>query len=85
VPIIGEAERKEKEGHEEDYKGDLMFVSHLKAPAGESSFTKNRTLKEQQEYLPAFACREDLMKILWENQGTYPHCLIIYMHSVMLR
>jgi len=27
-----------------------------------------RTLKEQREYLPAFACREDLMMIIRDNQ-----------------
>lgn len=28
-------------------------------------------MKEQREYLPAFACREDLMRIIRENQGLY--------------
>ena len=26
-------------------------------------------MKEQREYLPAFACREELMKVVRENQG----------------
>jgi pre-mRNA-splicing factor ATP-dependent RNA helicase DHX38/PRP16 len=26
-------------------------------------------LKEQREYLPAFACREDLMRVIRDNQG----------------
>lgn len=34
-----------------------------------SSFARTRTLKEQREYLPAFACREELMKVVRENQG----------------
>ena len=67
------AEKAEKEakqsGEKEDYKGESKFASHLKAGAGQSSFARNRTLKEQREYLPAFACREDLMKVLRENQG----------------
>lgn len=68
-----EAEAKEKadkdSGKKEDYKGDSKFASHLKTSAGVSSFAKNRTLKEQREYLPAFACREELMRIIRDNQG----------------
>ncbi|KAG7090672.1 Pre-mRNA-splicing factor ATP-dependent RNA helicase PRP16 [Marasmius oreades] len=67
-----EAERKEKEAKEkgvkEDYKGDSKFASHLKASSGVSVFARSRTLKQQREYLPAFACREDLMRILRDNQ-----------------
>lgn len=33
-----------------------------------SSFAKNRTLKEQREYLPAFACREELLRAIRDNQ-----------------
>ncbi|KII89661.1 hypothetical protein PLICRDRAFT_108011, partial [Plicaturopsis crispa FD-325 SS-3] len=60
---------KEEGGGEENYKGDSKFATHLKTSAGQSSFARNRTLKEQREYLPAFACREDLMRILRDNQG----------------
>ena len=35
-----------------------------------SAFAKSRTLKEQREYLPAFACREELLKIIRDNQGS---------------
>ena len=67
-----EAEQKEREAKskgENDYKGDSKFATHLKSSAGVSSFAKTRTLKEQREYLPAFACREELMQVLRENQG----------------
>jgi hypothetical protein len=64
-------EKEAKENGEENYKGDSKFATHLKTSAGVSSFSRTRTLKEQREYLPAFACREDLMKILRENQGNY--------------
>lgn len=37
-----------------------------------SAFAKSRTLKEQREYLPAFACREELLKVIRDNQGAYP-------------
>ncbi|KAI0074794.1 P-loop containing nucleoside triphosphate hydrolase protein [Panus rudis PR-1116 ss-1] len=62
-----EAEAKQKEG-EEDYKGDSKFASHLKTSGGVSAFAKSRTLKEQREYLPAFACREELLKVVRDNQ-----------------
>ncbi|KAH9931272.1 P-loop containing nucleoside triphosphate hydrolase protein [Fomitopsis serialis] len=63
-----EAEAKVKAGEKEDYKGDSKFASHLKAGAGVSAFAKSRTLKEQREYLPAFACREELLKVIRDNQ-----------------
>ncbi|KAG8762338.1 DEAH-box RNA helicase prp16 [Ceratobasidium sp. 423] len=63
-----EAEKKAATGKEENYKGDSKFASHLKTNAATSTFAKSRTLKEQREYLPAFACREDLMKVIRENQ-----------------
>ncbi|KAF9456689.1 hypothetical protein BDZ94DRAFT_1241351 [Collybia nuda] len=65
-----EAEKKEREskGEKEDYKGDSKFATHLKASSGVSAFARNRTLKQQREYLPAFACREELMKVIRENQ-----------------
>ena len=69
-----EAEQKEREAKakgEDDYKGDSKFATHLKSSTGVSSFSKTRTLKEQREYLPAFACREELMKVLRENQGLF--------------
>jgi pre-mRNA-splicing factor ATP-dependent RNA helicase DHX38/PRP16 len=70
VCFPAEAEAKAKQGGDkEDYKGDSKFASHLKASTSQSAFARNRTLKEQREYLPAFACREDLMKILRDNQG----------------
>ena len=64
-----EAEAKAKSGEKEDYKGDSKFASHLKTSAGVSAFARNRTLREQREYLPAFACREDLLRTIRDNQG----------------
>lgn len=68
-PAAAEAKEKNQNGDKEDYKGDSKFASHLKAGAASSAFSRNRTLKEQREYLPAFACREELLKTLRENQG----------------
>ncbi|KAF5388813.1 hypothetical protein D9757_005588 [Collybiopsis confluens] len=59
-----EAERQEKESKE---KGEDNYKA-TPTSSGVSAFSRNRTLKEQREYLPAFACREDLMKVIRENQ-----------------
>ena len=72
-PLTAAAEADAKKDSKEDYKGDSKFASHLKTSAGVSSFARSRTLREQREYLPAFACREDLLKAIRDNQGApYP-------------
>ncbi|KAJ7836345.1 pre-mRNA splicing factor [Mycena olivaceomarginata] len=63
-----DAEEQKATGVTEDYRGDSKFATHLKTSSGVSAFAKNRTLKEQREYLPAFASREELMKVIRENQ-----------------
>ena len=67
--LTAAAEEQAKNGTKEDYKGDSKFASHLKTSAGVSSFARNRTLREQREYLPAFACREDLLRTIRDHQG----------------
>ncbi len=54
---------------EGNYKADSQFSTHLKQSEGASNFSRTRSIKEQREYLPAFAVREDLMKVIRENQG----------------
>lgn len=56
---------------EGDYQGDSRFASHVKTTRATSTFAKTRTLKEQREYLPAFACREDLLRAIRDNQGMH--------------
>ncbi|KAI5989744.1 hypothetical protein EDD15DRAFT_2171089 [Pisolithus albus] len=75
--VADRAQEAAASGQKEDYKGDSKFASHLKASSGVSSFAKSRTLKEQREYLPAFACREDLLRVIRDNQGIFlsSHCL----------
>ncbi|PWN44711.1 P-loop containing nucleoside triphosphate hydrolase protein [Ceraceosorus guamensis] len=61
-------------GDEEDAEGynhrsDSQFSKHLKkSDQGASAFSRGKSLKDQRQYLPAFACREDLMRVLRENQ-----------------
>ena len=53
---------------EEEYKGTYKFAEHMKKDEGQSDFSKSKTLQEQREYLPAFAVREDLLRIIRDNQ-----------------
>jgi hypothetical protein len=54
-----------------DEKGGSKFAEHLKdqrSNEGASDFSRSRTLKEQREYLPAFAVREQLLNVIRDNQ-----------------
>ncbi|RIB12308.1 P-loop containing nucleoside triphosphate hydrolase protein [Gigaspora rosea] len=55
-------------GEMEIPKGDSQFASHLKASEAVSSFARSKTLREQREFLPAFAVREELLRIIRDNQ-----------------
>ncbi|GJN87522.1 hypothetical protein Rhopal_000473-T1 [Rhodotorula paludigena] len=50
---------------------DSQFAEHMKKATknkGTSAFARTKSLKEQRQYLPAFASREDLLKVIRENQ-----------------
>lgn len=52
-------------------KSSNKFAEHIKAHKvgeGASDFSRSRTLKEQREFLPAFAVREDLLRVIRDNQ-----------------
>jgi hypothetical protein len=54
-----------------DVKGGSKFAEHMqkqKGNEGASDFSRSRTLREQREYLPAFAVREDLLRVIRDNQ-----------------
>ena len=53
---------------EEEKKGGSKFAEHLKQSEGQSAFSRNKTLREQREYLPAFAVREELLRVIRDNQ-----------------
>jgi len=54
---------------EVDYKKSSGFAEHMKkqknGPA--SAFAKNKTIRQQREYLPVYSVREELMNVLREN------------------
>ncbi|CAK7214395.1 hypothetical protein SCUCBS95973_002132 [Sporothrix curviconia] len=49
-------------------KGSNKFAEHMKKNEGASTFSQSKSLREQREYLPAFAVREDLMRVIRDNQ-----------------
>ncbi|KAL8695862.1 MAG: hypothetical protein Q9224_003112 [Gallowayella concinna] len=53
---------------EGELKSGTKFAEHLKRQDGQSTFSKSKTLQEQREYLPAFAVREELLRVIRDNQ-----------------
>ena len=68
APVNGKNAEEGKTARKES-----QFASHLKKEGGASAFSRSKTLKEQRQYLPAFACRESLMRAIRENQGELLH------------
>ncbi|KAK3903459.1 P-loop containing nucleoside triphosphate hydrolase protein [Staphylotrichum tortipilum] len=60
LPIAREEESK--------LRNTNKFSDHLKKSAGASSFSQTKSLREQREYLPAFAVREELLRVIRDNQ-----------------
>ncbi|KAI9292945.1 P-loop containing nucleoside triphosphate hydrolase protein [Neoconidiobolus thromboides FSU 785] len=74
MPEVKEKERlqKEKEMVESGQissSNDSKFADHMKEDSkGVTDFSRNKTLKQQREYLPAFAKREEILKAIRDNQ-----------------
>src|SRR3569833_1026126 len=49
-------------------KASNKFSEHMKKNEGASNFSQSKSLREQREFLPAFAVREDLMRVIRDNQ-----------------
>lgn len=60
LPIATEEEETKTTGNK--------FSEHMKRNEGSSEFSQSKTLKEQREFLPAFAVREDLLRVIRDNQ-----------------
>ncbi|KAI9350480.1 P-loop containing nucleoside triphosphate hydrolase protein [Zopfochytrium polystomum] len=49
--------------------GESKFSSHLKEKSDAvSAFARSKTMREQREYLPVFAVREELLQVIRDNQ-----------------
>lgn len=66
-PDLGEEGQQDDSGG--NYKAGSQFATHMKQSEGASEFSRTRTIKQQREYLPAFAVREELMRTIRDNQG----------------
>ncbi|KAG6053241.1 hypothetical protein E4U17_004903 [Claviceps sp. LM77 group G4] len=59
----------ENDGKDKKGSGN-KFSTHMNKSNGASDFSRTKTLREQREYLPAFAVREELLRVIRENQVT---------------
>lgn len=66
--VLGVRENAAEEEENEIEKSN-KFSDHVKKNEGSSDFSKNLSVKEQRQFLPAFAVREDLLKVIRDNQG----------------
>ncbi|XP_064089669.1 pre-mRNA-splicing factor ATP-dependent RNA helicase PRP16-like [Macrobrachium nipponense] len=70
IGVKKEDERDDRniEEGETDYKADQKFAEHMKNTGEASSeFALKKTVKQQRQYLPVFAVREELLRIIREN------------------
>ena len=52
-----------------DHRANSKFADHMKVDQEKKSeFAKSKTLKQQREFLPVYACRHDLLKIVHDNR-----------------
>ncbi|CEP01822.1 hypothetical protein PBRA_008764 [Plasmodiophora brassicae] len=64
----GEADATNEDGTV-DYKKSSSYAAHMtKKAKTETAFTKTKTLKQQRQYLPIFSCRDELMRVIRDNQ-----------------
>lgn len=68
--ILGIKRRDERDEQSEDidYKKSQKFAEHMQEKTDAvSEFARKRTIDEQRKFLPIYAIREDLLKIIREN------------------
>ena len=68
--ILGIKRRDVKDDQSEDvdYKKSQKFAEHMQEQMeAVSEFARKKTIDEQRKYLPIYAIREDLLKIIREN------------------
>ncbi|KAJ3325084.1 DEAH-box RNA helicase prp16 [Blyttiomyces sp. JEL0837] len=70
--IMGVKTKNTEQGKEaggENLKGDSQFATHLQDKSeAVSTFAKSKSLREQREFLPVFAVREELLQVIRDNQ-----------------
>ncbi|KAI0238175.1 Pre-mRNA-splicing factor ATP-dependent RNA helicase PRP16 [Massospora cicadina] len=66
--VMGMPEVKEQVKPGPAATSDSKFADHIQTSATSSNFSRTKTLREQREYLPAFAVREELLSAIRDNQ-----------------
>ncbi|KAJ2787521.1 hypothetical protein GGI15_000652 [Coemansia interrupta] len=61
---------QDADGGSDGEPGDAGPEPTETAAAMASDFAKSKSIREQREFLPAFACREDLLRVIGDNQVT---------------
>lgn len=52
-----------------DHRSAQKFADHMKVDQEQKSeFSLKKTIKQQREYLPAYACRQEMLRIIRDNQ-----------------
>lgn len=65
---IKRRDQKEEQSEDIDYKKSQKFAEHMQEKnEAVSDFAKRRTIDEQRKYLPIYAIRQDLLKVIREN------------------
>ncbi|KAI8593787.1 P-loop containing nucleoside triphosphate hydrolase protein [Geranomyces variabilis] len=60
---------EEPSGDDASHKGESQFASHMQDQTeAASDFARSKTLRQQREYLPVFSVREELLRVVRENQ-----------------
>lgn len=67
--IVKENDKEDKDTDDVmDHRQGQKFADHMKVDQEKKSeFAKTKTLKQQREFLPVYACRHELLKIIRDN------------------
>ncbi|XP_071785736.1 pre-mRNA-splicing factor ATP-dependent RNA helicase PRP16-like isoform X1 [Asterias amurensis] len=66
--IMGVEKKDEKEAEDVNYKSQQQFADHMKEKTQASSdFALKKTLKQQREFLPIYATRNELLNVIRDN------------------
>ena len=67
--VLGVKEEEDKTVGQENYKSDSQFADHMKEKSeAVSHFAQSKTMKQQREFLPVFAVRDELLKVIRDNK-----------------
>jgi hypothetical protein len=58
-----------QDSQRQEEQGESKFASHLQSSHAVSDFARSRSMREQREFLPVFGVREELLKVVRDNQG----------------